>query len=497
MERMEIDVRPLFELSPYLYMQFMEPLGTTDGSVEAAWDFNKHCWRADFMDAVKELAPTCIRWGGILSSYYKWREGVGPRDRRLPMYNYAWGGMETNQVGTHEFIDLCRQVGSEPLICVNFMSDGRPEYIKTARGENRSGDAREAADWVSYCNDPDSPERKRNGHDAPFGVRLWQIGNETSYHPMGFTREESVRHTIEFARAMKERDSSIKLIGWGDKGKRGEGLWAPQLLAEAGDYIDYVAIHMMNLCPRRENTILAGLEYRNQPERAWQELMEIYSTIEPRLQEMIAVVRSSKADAGIAITEGHLSLVPHNTNPILYEWLSAAFHARVMNLYERYGEFVKIATLADFCGTRWTVNAVMITVPQNWGKSYLMPVGSVMSLFGRNRGTHAISINKAPSNLDVAASRAGNQVFLHVANFSLDSAVTVEFDVPGYQVTHGMVWEIAPESPLTYVSQNQPDIFAPQEKSIEPGHVTRWRFPAASVSAVQLEIKEEKENEFI
>jgi alpha-L-arabinofuranosidase len=33
-----VDPKPLFELSPYLYMQFMEPLGATDGSVEAAWD---------------------------------------------------------------------------------------------------------------------------------------------------------------------------------------------------------------------------------------------------------------------------------------------------------------------------------------------------------------------------------------------------------------------------------------------------------------------------
>ena len=34
----QIDPTPRFELSPYLYMQFMEPLGATDGSVEAAWD---------------------------------------------------------------------------------------------------------------------------------------------------------------------------------------------------------------------------------------------------------------------------------------------------------------------------------------------------------------------------------------------------------------------------------------------------------------------------
>lgn len=145
MGKIRLNLERSFDISPYLYMQFMEPLGTADGSVEAAWDFGNDCWRSDFIETVKELAPTCIRWGGIFSSYYKWREGVGPRDKRIPMYNYAWGGIETNQIGTHEFIDLCRLVGAEPLICVNFMSDGRPEYIKTVRGENRSGSSVEAS----------------------------------------------------------------------------------------------------------------------------------------------------------------------------------------------------------------------------------------------------------------------------------------------------------------------------------------------------------------
>ena len=64
--------------------------------------------------------------------------------------------------------------------------------------------------------------------------------------------------------------------------------------------------------------------------------------------------------AGIAITEGHLSLSPHNANPILYEWLSAAYHARSLNIYQRHGARVKIATAADFQGNRWTNNAVML-----------------------------------------------------------------------------------------------------------------------------------------
>src|SRR5262245_39681971 len=60
-----IDPQPLFELSPYLYMQFMEPLGATDGSVEAAWDHARNQWREDVLDVTRELAPTMMRWGGI------------------------------------------------------------------------------------------------------------------------------------------------------------------------------------------------------------------------------------------------------------------------------------------------------------------------------------------------------------------------------------------------------------------------------------------------
>ena len=73
----EIDPTPSFDLSPYLYMQFMEPLGTTDSSVEAAWDFLTNQWRPQFIDTVRDLAPSTIRWGGILTSFWKWREGIG------------------------------------------------------------------------------------------------------------------------------------------------------------------------------------------------------------------------------------------------------------------------------------------------------------------------------------------------------------------------------------------------------------------------------------
>lgn len=111
MNLLTVDPCPRFDLSPNLYMQFMEPLGATDGSVEADWDHLRAEWRDDVIQVTKELAPPLMRWGGCLSSYYRWREGVGPGARRKPMHNLLWGGIESNQVGTHEFVDFCRRVG--------------------------------------------------------------------------------------------------------------------------------------------------------------------------------------------------------------------------------------------------------------------------------------------------------------------------------------------------------------------------------------------------
>ena len=73
-----VDPKPLFEISPLLYMQFMEPLGTTDSSVEASWDYGLDDWRSDFVTLTRDLAPGAIRFGGLFSRYYRWREGVGP-----------------------------------------------------------------------------------------------------------------------------------------------------------------------------------------------------------------------------------------------------------------------------------------------------------------------------------------------------------------------------------------------------------------------------------
>ena len=468
-------------------MQFMEPLGVTDTGVEAAWDHDAEDWRPDFVEAARDLAPKAIRWGGLMSRYYKWREGVGPAAERLRMRNHVWGGWETNRIGTAEIVALCRRVGAEPLLSVNFLGDGHRRYARTREGD-RTGSAAEAADWVSYCNDPDDAERRRHGAAAPYGVRLWQIGNETSYDEGGFTKPEAIAQTIAFAQAMRGRDPSIQLIGWGDRGlDPASPLWATDMLREAGGHLDYVAMHMMQQFPNRPGTLLHGARYERDPAGAWDELMEMSGRIGARLDEFEAAVAAAGVPARIAVTEGHLSLAPHNTNHILMEWMTGAYHARAMNAYQRHGERVAIATAADFNSTRWTVAALRLQVPR--GVSYLTPAGSVMRLFGRHVGGHAVALRGAPSDLDIAASRSGNRIYLHVACTRYEGSVPTAFAVEGARVRNGRVFEIAPADLRAEVSQDEPGVFVPAERAVNAtAPFPEWRFSAGSVSVVELDL---------
>src|SRR5207247_9909951 len=220
-----------------------------------------------------------------------------------------------------------------------------------------------------------------------------------------------------------------------------------------------VAVHMMGQTPLKSDTVLRGNRYQAEPERAWQELMEmIGSRIEKKLVDLEETLVRHGTKHGIAITEGHLSLAPHNSNPILTEWLTGVYHARVMNLYQRHGATVKIATAADFNGTRWTSNALIHQVPG--AVSYLLPAGAVMRLFKRHNGAQGVTVKSAPSNLDIAASRTGPRLFLHIANMSYSGATEATFAVNGLGVTGGRVWEISTENPGQEISQLNPDVFA-------------------------------------
>jgi alpha-L-arabinofuranosidase len=464
---------PQYELSPHLYMQFMEPLGVTDGSVEAAWDHQSADWRPDVVDVTRDLAPGMVRWGGCLSSYYRWEEAVGPRETRRPMHNLLWGGIESNQVGTVEFLDFCRRVEADALFGVNFEADGRTTWANPRVGGQRGAGPEEAARWVSYCNREDDALRLSHGHEKPFNVRYWQIGNETSYDKEGYDLETTAERTVAFAQAMRAVDPDIQLIGWGDSG------WAKRMIEVAGEHLDYIAFHHM-FHPSPEDPTLDGTNYRHDPLRTWDILMKAYEFQERKIVGIREQIDGTQLK--LAMTECHFTLNGRDRGDLMASWAVGVSYARMLNLHERHGDVLKIATLSDFCGTRWQVNSVMIPTPD--GRSYLLPVGHVMRLYRKHSGEHAVSVTANVDGLDVTASRTGDRVFLHVVNTLRDETVSAMLKIEGYSIRGGRVFEIAAD-PEIEILQNNPDVIGVDEKTIGPDGL--WTFPAASVCAIELD----------
>jgi alpha-N-arabinofuranosidase len=471
-----VDPTPLFELSPYLFMQFMEPLGATDGSVEAAWDHLRNDWREDLVAITRELAPTMMRWGGIFADFYRWREGVGPRENRPSMLNLRWGGIESNQVGTSEFVDLCRRVGAEPLICVNFESDGRRQYMDPRH--LRTADAHEASAWVAYCNDPVNRDRKAHGHAAPLIVRYWQIGNETSYDKNGFDLETAARKTVEFAKSMRASDPAIQLIAWGDSG------WARRMAEIAGEYVQYLAFHHMFDPDSPRQPVLRGEAYRRDPDATWAQLMAAWQLADARIRFVRDTLGGRKIP--LAMTECHFVIPARDRGDVLASWAAGVSYARILNTHQRHGDILRIATAADFCGTRWQNNAVIIPTPKGNNPAYLQPVARVMQLYRHHIGSHAVKVVGAPDGLDVVASRHDETVYLHVANTLRTRSVTVSIQVGGRAPRSGRVFEIAADPAVEASYLNAADVMKTVAKPFTSDG--RWEFPAASVSALELAI---------
>ena len=129
---------------------------------------NVNGMRTDVVEALKEIHVPVLRWpGGCFADEYHWKDGIGPKAGRKKMINTHWGGVvEDNSFGTHEFMELCRQLGCKTYI----------------NGNMGSGTVQEMSEWVEYMTfdgvSPMADLRKKNGHEAPWTVDYFGVGNE-------------------------------------------------------------------------------------------------------------------------------------------------------------------------------------------------------------------------------------------------------------------------------------------------------------------------------
>jgi alpha-N-arabinofuranosidase len=159
-------------ISRNIYGHFAEHLGRCIyGGIWVGQDSpipNTRGIRKDVVEALRAIQIPVLRWpGGCFADEYHWKDGIGPREKRPTMINTHWGGVtENNHFGTHEFLDLCEQLGCEPYIC----------------GNVGSGTVKEMQDWIEYITfdgvSPMADLRRQNGRQEPWKLKYFGIGNE-------------------------------------------------------------------------------------------------------------------------------------------------------------------------------------------------------------------------------------------------------------------------------------------------------------------------------
>jgi alpha-N-arabinofuranosidase len=227
------------EVDPRIFGGFLEHMGRAvyQGVYDPA---SRHAdaqgFRTDVLTALKRLQMTTVRYpGGNFVSGYHWENGVGPREKRPTVRELAWNTIETNEIGTDEFISLCRKVEWDPMLAVN-LGTGTPE---------------EACNWVQYCNGEPGTKyadlRVAHGSPDPHNVKLWCLGNEMDgpWQLGHVPADQYALRAQQAAKLMKDVDRSIELVVSGSCGPLLNTYleWDRVALEYIGDLADYISTH--------------------------------------------------------------------------------------------------------------------------------------------------------------------------------------------------------------------------------------------------------------
>lgn len=400
-------------------------------------------WRRDVVEAMKEMAPPVVRWGGstIDPGPYRWSEAVGDRDRRPSFVNRVWGRRDTNDVGVEEFVRLCRAVGAEPLLCVS-LGDG----LENARR------------MVEYLNGQASTEwgkkRAANGRPEPYGVKYWQVGNEID--APGYAKS-----LADFARAVKAADPQAVVLS---------SFPTKEIIDAAGPDIDIV-------CPHYYRSDLDG--------------------VDADLRKIGDWIRGSAAadKLRIGVTEWNIDAGNWGLGRGKLNTLGCAvFEARFLNVLHRHAGLVTLACRSNmtnsFCGG---------TIQTDAAGLYRTPSFLVMAMYrAHSRPVPLRVTGDLPAALDVTAcaSEDRSQAAVFIVNPGRE-AVRVSLDLsdfgPGFAVRGGEIVKDAQDRGQIDIVNGFADPNRVVRVKLDKGRGNDLTLPGLSIAAVDCGRKDEEE----
>lgn len=450
---------------------------------------NVNGMRVDVVEALKKMKLPALRWpGGCFADTYHWRDGIGPKAQRKKMINTNWGGVvEDNSFGTHEFMELCRQVGCEPYI----------------NGNLGSGTVQEMSEWVEYMTfdgmSPMSELRKQNGQEQPWKVKYFGVGNENwgcggnmtaQYYSDEYRRYQTYLNNYG--------DNKLYKIacGPGTSPEAPNYEWTETMMKNAGRMMNGLSLHYYTtIGPDWDHkgaaTGFIEREYYDTMGKGYfmEELLSKHSAIMDRYDPQRRV--------GLIVDEwGTWFDVEPGTNPgFLYQqntMRDALLAGLTLNCFNHHAERVHMANIAQL------INVLQAVALTDGERMILTPTYHVFEMYSVHQGAHQLASSiadcmaKAPNGFEypeVSESASINdkgEVNVTLCNTSLTDAHAIELllDQSDMQLISGSVLTGAMgdyntfEAPKCVSSHDFSDVKAERTCS---GTEVRFEIPACSV----------------
>lgn len=445
---------------------------------------NTNGMRNDVVEALREMQIPVLRWpGGCFADEYHWMDGIGPKESRKKMINTHWGGvLEDNSFGTHEFMELCRQLGCKAYV----------------NGNVGSGTVREMSEWVEYMTfdgvSPMADLRKKNGRKEPYKVDYFGVGNENwgcggSMLPEYYANE--YRRYQTYVRIYSPERPIYKIACGPSEGDYG---WTETLMRLAGGYMDGLSLHYYTL-PGEWEKKGSATEF---DETEWYRTLRKTLYMDELISRHSAIMDKYDKEkrVGLIVDEwGTWYDCEPGTNPgFLYQQntMRDALVAGInLNIFNKHCDRVKMANIAQL------VNVLQAVILTEGDRMLLTPTYHVFNLYKHHQEGELLDSymeteeigteDKVPNLQESVSMDQDGRIHITINNLSVSEAYEVEpvlaqasvKEVKGTILTGGM---------RDYNTFEEPERVQPKEftdYSLQDGRLT-FQIPACSVLHLEI-----------
>ncbi len=369
------------QISKHIYGHFSEHLGHCIYDGFYVGENNKKIAntkgvRLDVVEALKKMKIPNLRWpGGCFADTYHWKDGVGPKEKRPTIVNTWWGGVtEDNSFGTHDFLNMCELLNTEPYIS----------------GNVGSGTVQELSEWVQYTTfdgvSPMSKWRKENGRENAWKVKYWGIGNE-AWGCGGNMRPE---HYVDVYRKYATFMTGNQLFRIASGANSSDYNWTEVLMRDIPlNMLEGVALHHYSVIDWNKKSAATGFT-----EQEYFTTMKRATFMEELIQKHTAIMDKYDPTKKVALVVdewGGWYDVEPTTNPgFLYQqntMRDAMIAGVTLNIFQNHADRVRMANLAQ------TINVLQAVILTKEEKIILTPTYHVLEMYNVHQDATLLPID--------------------------------------------------------------------------------------------------------